>query len=150
VQTGAEGEDSGTDLMEISRPDGLGDIANLGLTQSEAKLLLANVQREIAAAQATDHVVRRPDCPRCDGVCHVKDYRDHGRDAVRSGHGEAAPISLCQVWWDRDWYQLAICTPWIRMKTSSMCHLSPGRGRRRRRRSAKLAPNFLDQRRTVS
>ena len=63
--------------MEISRPDGLGDIADLGLTLSEAKQLLANVQREIVAAQARDHVVRRPDCPRCDGVCRVKDYRDH-------------------------------------------------------------------------
>ena len=63
--------------MEISRPDDLGDIAKLGLTLSEAKQLLANVQREIAAAQARDHVVRRPDCPRCDGVCHVKDYLDH-------------------------------------------------------------------------
>jgi hypothetical protein len=63
--------------MEISRPDGLGDIANLGLTPSEAKQLLANVQREIAAPQARDHVVTRPDCPRCDGVCHVKVYRDH-------------------------------------------------------------------------
>jgi hypothetical protein len=77
VKIGAEGEDPGTDLMEIRRPDGLGDIADLGLTLSEAKLLLANVQREIAAAQARDHAVRRPDCPRCDGVCHVKDYRDH-------------------------------------------------------------------------
>ena len=85
VQTGAEGEDPGTDLMEISRPDGLGDIANLGLTLSEAKQLLANVQRGIAAAQARDHVVRRPDCPRCDGVCHVKDYRDH---AVATLFGE--------------------------------------------------------------
>jgi hypothetical protein len=63
--------------MEISRPDGLGDIANLGLTLSEAKLLLANVQREITAAQARDHVVRRPDCPRCDSFCRLKDYRDH-------------------------------------------------------------------------
>jgi hypothetical protein len=77
VKTGAEGEGPGTDLMEIARPDGLGDIANLGLTLSEAKLLLANVQREIVATQARDHVVRRPDCPRCDGVCRVKDYRDH-------------------------------------------------------------------------
>ena len=48
VQTGAEGEDPGTDLMEISRPDGLGDIAKLGLNLSEAKQLLANVQREIS------------------------------------------------------------------------------------------------------
>jgi len=77
VKTGAEGEDPDTDLMEIKKPDGLGDIANLGLTLSEAKLLLANVQREIAAAQAREHVVRRPDCRHCGGVCHVKDYRDH-------------------------------------------------------------------------
>jgi len=77
VKTGAEVEDPGTDLMEISRLDGLGDIANLGLTLSEAKQLLTNVQREIAAAQARDRVVRRPECPRCDAVCHVKDYRDH-------------------------------------------------------------------------
>jgi hypothetical protein len=30
VQTGTDGEDPGTDLMEISKPDSLGDIANLG------------------------------------------------------------------------------------------------------------------------
>jgi hypothetical protein len=77
VKTGTEGEDPGTDLMEISRPNGLGDIADLGLTLAEAKLLLASVQREIAAAQARAHVLRRPDCSRCDGVCRVKDYRHH-------------------------------------------------------------------------
>jgi hypothetical protein len=77
VKTGTEGEDPGTDLMEISRPDGLGDIADLGLTLAEAKLLLASVQREIAAAQARAHVLRRPDCSRRDGVCRVKDYRHH-------------------------------------------------------------------------
>jgi hypothetical protein len=76
AKTGVDGEAQGTDLMEIRRPDGLGDIANLGLTLSEAKLVLANVQREIATAQARDHVVRRPDCSRCDGVCRMKDYRD--------------------------------------------------------------------------
>jgi hypothetical protein len=63
--------------MEIRRPDGIRDIANLGLTLSEAKLLLASVQREIATAQANDHVVRRPKCQRCEGVCRLKDYRDH-------------------------------------------------------------------------
>ena len=77
VKTGAAGEGWGTDVMEIKRPDGLGDIADLGLTLSEAKLLLANVQREIVAAPARGHVVRRPDCRHCGGVCHVKDYRDH-------------------------------------------------------------------------
>ena len=73
VKTSTDGEGPGTDLMEIRRPDGLDDIANLGLTLSEAKLLLANVQREIAAPQARDHVARRPDCPRCKGVCRLKD-----------------------------------------------------------------------------
>ncbi len=62
---------------EITRPDDLRDIANLGLTLSEAKQLLAGVQREIVAAQARCHAVRRPDCAHCDGVCRVKDYRDH-------------------------------------------------------------------------
>jgi len=74
VKIGAEGEGPCTDVLEISRPDDLVDIANLGLTLSEAKQLLAGVQREIVAAQARSHAVRRPECPRCDGVCHVKDY----------------------------------------------------------------------------
>jgi len=63
--------------MEIRRPDDLVDIANLGLTLSEAKRLLAGVQREIVAAQAGTHAVRRPECPHCGDVCRVKDYREH-------------------------------------------------------------------------
>jgi len=77
VKIGVEGEGPCTDIMEIRRPDDLVDIANLGLTLAEVKRLLAGVQREIVAAQARDHAVRRPECPRCDGVCGVKDYRDH-------------------------------------------------------------------------
>jgi len=77
VKIGVEGEGPCTDIMEIIKPDDIVDIANLGLTLAEAKLLLAGVQREIVAAQAKDHAVRRPECPRCDGVCRVKDYRDH-------------------------------------------------------------------------
>jgi len=77
VKTGAEGEGLCTDVMEINRPGDLVDIANLGLTLSEAKRLLAGVQREIVAAQAREHAVRRPDCSCCGGVCRVKDYRDH-------------------------------------------------------------------------
>src|ERR1019366_8275563 len=41
VKTGAECEGRATDVMEIDRPDDLGDVANLGLTLSEAKQLLA-------------------------------------------------------------------------------------------------------------
>jgi hypothetical protein len=53
----ARDEGPWVDIMEISNPDDLGDIANLGLTLTEAKQLLARVQREISAAQAK-------------GVCH--------------------------------------------------------------------------------
>ena len=77
VEIGAEGEGSCADVVEISRPDGLVDIADLGLTLAEAKLVLAGVQREIVAAQARDHAVRRPGCRHCAGVCRVKDYRQH-------------------------------------------------------------------------
>jgi len=77
MEIGAEGEGPCTDILEIRRPGDLVDITNLGLTLSKAKRLLAGVQREIVAAQARDHAVRRPECPRCDGVCRVKDYRDH-------------------------------------------------------------------------
>ena len=77
VQIGAEGEGQATDVIEIDRPDDLGDIADLGLTLAEAKLLLAGLQQELVTAQARDHAVRRPACRRCGGVCRVKDYRDH-------------------------------------------------------------------------
>jgi hypothetical protein len=63
--------------MEITKPDDLGDIANLGLTLAEAKQLLAGIQREISSTQAKGHAIRRPVCPCSDGVCQVKDYRDH-------------------------------------------------------------------------
>ena len=77
VKTGAEGEGSCTDVLEIDRPGDVANIANLGLTLAEAKRLLAGVQREIVAAQAQEHAVRRPGCSRCGGVCRGKDYRDH-------------------------------------------------------------------------
>jgi len=89
VKTGAEGEGRTLDVMEITRPDGLGDIADLGLTLDETKRLLARLQQEIAAAQVKDHVARRPICSRCGGGCRVKDYQDHavamlfGRVTVR-------------------------------------------------------------------
>ncbi len=43
VKIGVEGEGPCTDILEIRRPDDLIDIANLGLTLSEAKRLLAGV-----------------------------------------------------------------------------------------------------------
>jgi hypothetical protein len=63
--------------MEISRPDGLGDFANLGLTLAEAKQLLAHVQQHVVAAQAGNHAMFRPACRSCGRTCHVKDWRPH-------------------------------------------------------------------------
>ena len=89
VETGTEGEARCMDVMEIVRPDDLGDIADLGLTLAEAKVLLGCVQQEVAAAQARGQVVRRPNCRSGGGACHLKDYRDHriatlfGRVTVR-------------------------------------------------------------------
>jgi len=98
VKIGVEGEGPSTDIMEIRRPDDLVDIANLGLTLAEAKRLLAGVQREIVAAQARDHAVRRPECPRCDGVCRVKDYRDHTVSTLFGPVTLRRPRFRCAAW----------------------------------------------------
>jgi hypothetical protein len=44
VGTEVDGQSRSSDVMEISRPDGLGDIANLGLTLAEGKQLLGHRQ----------------------------------------------------------------------------------------------------------
>ena len=66
-----------TDLIAICRPEGLGDIANLGLTLAEAKQLLARVQRAVVSGQADSHGLQWPCCPACCGRCHLKDWRGH-------------------------------------------------------------------------
>jgi hypothetical protein len=87
VSVGAEGEEHGTDVMRIARPDDLADLAGLGLTLAEGKRLLAGVQREVVAAQARFHAARRPECRGCGGVCRVKDYRHH---AIATLFGQVA------------------------------------------------------------
>jgi hypothetical protein len=77
VETSVDGDGQATDVMEIGQPNDLRDITNLGLSLAEAKQLLATVQREVVAAQARNHAVRRPTCCSCEGACHVKDYRQH-------------------------------------------------------------------------
>lgn len=61
VQIGADGEERRADVVNVDRSDDLTDIANLGLTLAEAKRVLAGLQQEIVAAQASSHAVRRPD-----------------------------------------------------------------------------------------
>jgi hypothetical protein len=92
VKTAVDGEEQCVDVMTISRPDDLSDIANFGLTLAEGKRLLAGLQQEIVAAQARDHAVCRPACHGCAAACRVKDYRDHavatlfGQVTVRLPH----------------------------------------------------------------
>jgi hypothetical protein len=77
VGAGIDGQSRSSDVMAISRPDGLGDIAALGLTLAEAKRLLAQIQQEVVVAQAHHHALSRPECQSCGGRCHVKDWQPH-------------------------------------------------------------------------
>ena len=77
VETGTDTRAQSVDVMEISRPNDLRDLASLGLTLSEAKQLLARVQQAVVAAQARDHADLRPDCAACGRRCHAKDWRPH-------------------------------------------------------------------------
>ena len=77
VETGADAPSRNADLMEICRPEGLGEIAHLGLTLAEAKQLLTSIQRAVVASQADHHGRFRPDCRSCSARCHVKDWRPH-------------------------------------------------------------------------
>ena len=103
VSIGAEGEEHGTDVMRIARPDDLTDLASLGLTLAEGKRLLAGIQREIVAAQARVHTMRRPACRGCGDVCRVKDYRHHaiatlfGQVTVRLPHLRCAGCSATET-----------------------------------------------------
>ena len=74
-ETGADGQSRSFDVIELSRPEGLGDIASLGLTLAEGKR--ATVQQGIVAAQAGSHATQRPACRSCSRRCHVKDWKPH-------------------------------------------------------------------------
>ena len=77
IATGDDARCLSTDLVEICRPEGLGDVANLGLTLPEAKQLLASVQRAVVASQVDSHGQLRPCCRSCSGRCQLKDWRGH-------------------------------------------------------------------------
>src|SRR3954452_3193265 len=72
-----DGQSRSFEVMAISRPEGLGEIANLGLTLAEAKQLLVQVQQQLVAEQANAHAPFRPNCRSCGGTCQVKDWRPH-------------------------------------------------------------------------
>src|SRR5215204_2670528 len=95
VRTGIGGQSRSFDVMAISRPDGLGDIANLGMTLSEAKQLLVQVQQQVVADQATTHAMFRPNCRSCGGTCHVKDWQPHRSATVFGEVRLKLPRFLC-------------------------------------------------------
>ncbi len=64
IETRADGGTRSVDVLELSRPDDLRDIADLGVTLPEAKQILARVQQAVVAAQARNHAALRPECPR--------------------------------------------------------------------------------------
>jgi hypothetical protein len=81
VETEGDGPARWIDVIEISRFRDVDDIANLGLSLAEGKLLLARVQQAVAAAQAKSHMAMRPDCSACGGGCHINNRR--GRRVAR-------------------------------------------------------------------
>jgi hypothetical protein len=90
-----DGQSRSVEVMAISRPDGLGDIADLGMTLSEAKQLLVQVQQQVVAAQASAHATFRPDCRSCGGTCHVKDWQPHRVATVFGAVRLKLPRFLC-------------------------------------------------------
>ena|SRR5689334_1319823 len=51
VRSGTEDPSDGVDVLEIDRPDDLGDLADLGLTLSEGKHLLAGTVETLGVRQ---------------------------------------------------------------------------------------------------
>ena len=97
VETGAEGEARCTDIMEIIRPDDLGDIADLGLTLAEAKLLQARVQQESlprkpGAMPSGGRIVGLAAERAIEGLSGPSD-----RDAFWPGDGAPSPVSVRRV-----------------------------------------------------
>ena len=77
VETGADAGSQSSDLMEISRPEGLGEIADLGLNLPEAKQLLTKRTESGRSELSRSNGRLRPYCRSCSGRCRVKDWRPH-------------------------------------------------------------------------
>ena len=73
----AGGEGPCVDIMEISKPDGLGDIANRELTLTDRNGCSLGFSARSPPRRRGSTRSGGRFCPCCDGVCRVKDYRDH-------------------------------------------------------------------------
>jgi hypothetical protein len=130
VKIGADEEEQWVDVMQIDRPDDLGDIANLGLTLAEGKLVLAGLQREFVAGQAKGHaVVCRPACRNCGGACRMKDYRNHAV-ATPFGHVTVRLPRFCcarcgRIEAGNGWPSHCRSTPELDQLQAHLCTLMP-------------------------
>ena len=90
VEAGNDARSRSADLMEICRPEGLREIADVGLSLPEAKQLLTSPQRAVVASQADQHGRRS-----CGGRCHVKDWRFHQIATLFGGMTVRLPRFRC-------------------------------------------------------
>ena len=94
------------------RPEGFGDIAELGLTLPEAKQLLASVQRAVISARVVSHGLQRSCCSACSGKCHLKDWRGHHIATLFGAVTVPLPRLRChRLQLHRDERRLAIALP---------------------------------------
>jgi hypothetical protein len=98
VAVGAQGDEQTTKVMEINRPDSLGEIADLGLSLAEAKQLLARLQKEIVAAQANDHLsapsnIRHGHTDFASTPQTIQDSCDRSSSDIRDGKATCASLS---------------------------------------------------------
>ena len=84
VGMGIDGQSRSFNVMAISRPAGLGDIANLGITLSEAKQLLVRVQQQVVAEQANTHATFRGTVQRSGGSCRFSKGRTRIGNPVKT------------------------------------------------------------------
>jgi hypothetical protein len=112
VETGIDGPTRVIDVTDIRPLDAVGDIANLGLTLSEAKQILTRLQQTVISVQAgrsrgsaSGLLCLRSSVSR-QGVA-----ASSAGNAVRHGAGAAPAVSLCRLWSWRDGYRLAVILP---------------------------------------
>jgi hypothetical protein len=118
IETGMPSRVAGVDVMEISRPDGASNIADLGLTLSEAKQLLACVQQTIVGAQRPLKDFRRRRLTSLYGVVKVRAPRF---DPCRCGVASRRTIApVAEIMPDR-------CTPEYERTLAKMASLLPYR-----------------------
>ena len=95
VKINAESKKLIRDVMEITRPDDLGDIADLGLRFDETKRLLAGLRQEVISARVSDHAAQRPSFSRRGAGRRVKDHQNYVMSKLFSRVTASLPRFRC-------------------------------------------------------